>query len=164
MGEAGVNDCQPGDSRSVCQPLDPRHPERYYLPPGSGSDTIYLKLPQGVRCDACTVQWRWWSANSCIPAPDYACFKSELGAAGFDSAAWGLGGTCPGGGCERCGCGEEFRNCIDVSITSNGAVATQSPTAMPTSSPAPSPTTTTTTTAPAGTSSQPASQSRCTAI
>eukprot|EP00929_Paragymnodinium_shiwhaense_P043807 TRINITY_DN224_c0_g1_i4.p1 TRINITY_DN224_c0_g1~~TRINITY_DN224_c0_g1_i4.p1 ORF type:complete len:402 (-),score=76.78 TRINITY_DN224_c0_g1_i4:2-1147(-) len=118
--EAGVMDCKPGDERGVCQPLDPRHPERFYLPPGSGYDKIYLKLPAGLKCEACTFQWRWWSANSCIPAPDYACFKSELDANGFSSANWGLGGSCPGGSCDRCGCGEEFRNCADVSIVAGG--------------------------------------------
>merc|ERR1712232_782226 len=137
--EAGIMDCVAGDERAVCQPIDPRHPERYYLPPGSAFDKVYLKLPAGLTCESCTMQWRWWTANSCIPGTDYACFKSELDAAGYNSGGFGLGGSCPGGGCDRCGCGEEFRNCIDVSITGSGG--------SPAPAPAPpSPPTTTTST------------------
>ena len=79
------------------------------------------------------MQWRWWSANSCIPGADYACFKQELESNGFTASNWGLGNSCPGGGCSRCGCGEEFRNCIDISIAPNNGS-----TPVPTASPAPS--------------------------
>eukprot|EP00929_Paragymnodinium_shiwhaense_P089439 TRINITY_DN49585_c0_g1_i1.p1 TRINITY_DN49585_c0_g1~~TRINITY_DN49585_c0_g1_i1.p1 ORF type:complete len:206 (-),score=25.43 TRINITY_DN49585_c0_g1_i1:995-1612(-) len=77
--EVGVSNCKAGDKRAVCQPVDPRHKERFYLPPpgfspdGTNFYKIYLKLPLGLTCRACTLQWRWWSANSCIPAPDYLC-------------------------------------------------------------------------------------------
>ncbi|CAE7347643.1 unnamed protein product [Symbiodinium natans] len=141
--EAGLTDCGSNDRRAGCQPLDTRHPERFYLPPGgfspSGQDlhTFYLKVPVGLQCTACTLQWRWWSANSCIPAPDYGCFAQELSSNGYRPSDWGVGNTCPGGGCNRCGCGEEFRNCADIQIVSGGGT-----TATVTSAP----TTTTTTT------------------
>mmetsp|Transcript_24412 Transcript_24412/g.44236 ORF Transcript_24412/g.44236 Transcript_24412/m.44236 type:complete len:395 (-) Transcript_24412:171-1355(-) len=114
--EAGLTDCQPNDARGGCQPVDPRHPERFYLPPGSGTYKWYVKVPAGLVCEVCTMQWRWWSANSCIPGSDYACFKEDLRASGYNADAWGLGSSCPGGGCDRCGCGEEFRNCADITI------------------------------------------------
>lgn len=114
--EAGFTDCQADDSRGGCQPVDPKHPERFYLPPGGGTYRYYLKVPSDLSCEVCTLQWRWWSANSCIPASDYGCFASVLQGNGYNAGAWGLGGSCPGGGCDRCGCGEEFRNCADITI------------------------------------------------
>lgn len=121
--EAGVSACQPNDKRPDCQPVDARHPERFYLPPGgfspdgSNTFTYHLKVPADFSCSACTLQWRWWSANSCIPAPDYGCFASQLSSSGYDASSWGVSGPCPGGGAGReSGCGEEFRNCIDISV------------------------------------------------
>merc|ERR1712050_354876 len=140
--EAGLTDCVMGDKRPACQPVDPRHKERFYVPPpnfdGSNTHRFHLKLPMGLKCAACTLQWRWWSANSCIPAPDYACFGSELAAKGYSAASWGLGNSCPGGGCDRCGCGEEFRNCADVQIVPSGP--TPPPTPMPPTPAPPAPT------------------------
>eukprot|EP00928_Gymnodinium_smaydae_P065292 TRINITY_DN4845_c0_g1_i2.p1 TRINITY_DN4845_c0_g1~~TRINITY_DN4845_c0_g1_i2.p1 ORF type:complete len:661 (-),score=49.64 TRINITY_DN4845_c0_g1_i2:454-2436(-) len=156
--EAGLTDCEPGDKRAGCQPIDPRHPERFYLPPpgfspsGGNTHRFYLKIPAGFKCTACTMQWRWWSANSCIPAPDYGCFASELTSNGFTNAAsWGLGGACPGGGCNRCGCGEEFRNCVDVSVlASSGEPETTQPPVSTTVVPTTKSVATTTATVPSG--------------
>ncbi|CAE8592306.1 unnamed protein product [Polarella glacialis] len=130
--EAGLTDCAGGDKRSGCQPVDSRHPERFYLPPpgfspdGSNTHSIYLKLPASLSCAACTMQWRWFSANSCIPASDYKCFYTDLNSAGWDASTWGLSsGGCPGGGCDRCGCGEEFRNCADITVLASGSIPKQ---------------------------------------
>merc|ERR1712183_287561 len=129
--EAGVTDCVTNDKRPACHPVDPLHKERFYVPPpnfdGGNTHRFHLKLPVGLTCTACTLQWRWWSANSCIPAPDYACFGSELAAKGYSAASWGLGNSCPGGGCDRCGCGEEFRNCADVQIVPSGPTPPPTP-------------------------------------
>jgi hypothetical protein len=141
--EAGVTDCALGDRRAACQPVDPRHKERFYLPPPGFSETganthkFYFKLPSGLVCAACTMQWRWWSANSCIPGADYACFKHDLESNGFSASNWGLGRSCPGGGG---GCnGEEFRNCIDISIAASDG-GTHFPSSGPTSGSTPVPT------------------------
>jgi len=138
--EAGITDCQAGDSRAACQPVDARHPERFYLPPGSGGGTYYVKVPSGLSCEVCTLLWRWWTANSCIPAPDYGCFAQILSSKGYNAGSWGLGGGCPAGGCNRCGCGEEFRNCADITIrpSDGGTFPPTTPWTIP-------PTTTTTT-------------------
>eukprot|EP00440_Ansanella_granifera_P029948 gb/GFBE01032535.1/.p1 GENE.gb/GFBE01032535.1/~~gb/GFBE01032535.1/.p1 ORF type:complete len:187 (+),score=35.66 gb/GFBE01032535.1/:1-561(+) len=68
--EVGVMDCVPNDQRAVCQPIDTRYPERFYLPPPSFGliQTFYVKVPAALSCNECTLQWWWWSANSCIPA------------------------------------------------------------------------------------------------
>merc|ERR1712014_44313 len=141
--EAGFTDCKPNDKRPTCQPVDPRHKERFYVPPpnfdGSNTHRFHVKLPFGLKCTACTLQWRWWSANSCIPAADYACFGSELAAKGYSSASWGLGNSCPGGGCDRCGCGEEFRNCADVKIVPSGPTPPPTPAPPTPTPPAPAP-------------------------
>eukprot|EP00928_Gymnodinium_smaydae_P069860 TRINITY_DN5363_c1_g1_i1.p1 TRINITY_DN5363_c1_g1~~TRINITY_DN5363_c1_g1_i1.p1 ORF type:complete len:688 (-),score=90.02 TRINITY_DN5363_c1_g1_i1:294-2309(-) len=156
--EAGLTNCQPGDKRAGCQPIDPRHPERFYLPPpgfspdGGNTHKFYVKVPAGLKCAACTMQWRWWSANSCIPAPDYGCFASELTSSGFTNvASWGLGGACPGGGCNRCGCGEEFRNCVDITVSAaSGEPDTTQPPASTTVAPTTQSFATTTATVPGG--------------
>eukprot|EP00929_Paragymnodinium_shiwhaense_P099144 TRINITY_DN606_c0_g4_i1.p1 TRINITY_DN606_c0_g4~~TRINITY_DN606_c0_g4_i1.p1 ORF type:complete len:414 (-),score=45.09 TRINITY_DN606_c0_g4_i1:341-1582(-) len=139
--EVGITDCRGDDRRGACQPVDSRHPERFYLPPGSLglTQTYYLKLPAGLTCQACTLQWRWWTANSCIAAPGYPCFMEQLEAAGYSAGSWGLTNwqakTCPDSRCSRCGCGEEFRNCVDISIEASsgggGGGNVPAPTTMP---------------------------------
>jgi len=128
--EAKVVNCQPGDERAACVPVDPLHPERWYLPPKSeiaAKHTIYFKLPAGLQCEACTLQWHWWSANSCVPASDYGCYKNILKSKGYwkepEKAAWWTAGS---GSCKKgcssdsskvyCGCGEQFWNCADISV------------------------------------------------
>eukprot|EP00913_Durusdinium_trenchii_P004701 g4366.t1 len=103
--ELGLNDCQPNDRRAGCQPLDTRHPERFYLPPSGFSPdnnnghVISLKVPSGLQCSRCTLQWRWWSANSCTPASDYGCYAEVLDQNGYNSADWFQNlPACPGGG------------------------------------------------------------------
>eukprot|EP00929_Paragymnodinium_shiwhaense_P039153 TRINITY_DN2058_c0_g2_i1.p1 TRINITY_DN2058_c0_g2~~TRINITY_DN2058_c0_g2_i1.p1 ORF type:complete len:412 (+),score=41.66 TRINITY_DN2058_c0_g2_i1:74-1237(+) len=173
--EAGIMDCQPGDRRAACQPIDPRHNERFYLPApgfspsGGNTHTFYLKLPAGLKCEACTMQWRWWTANSCIPAPDYACFLDVLQSQGYSEAStWGLTNwavkTCPGGGCDRCSCGEEFRNCVDITIEASGAGGSSpTSTASPPTTPAATTATMTTSSMPPATSTT-AAKATCKAV
>ena len=86
-------DCVVNDPRGDCQPMDPKHPERWYLPP-AGSQTpvagpnfddsmapnypnsaevhvMRYKIPEGLSCSACTLQWYWASGNSCVYDGDY---------------------------------------------------------------------------------------------
>lgn len=147
--EAGFTDCQPGDQRPACVPFDPKHPERWYLPPSTeitGTHTFYVKVPAGLQCEACTLQWHWWSANSCVPAGDYGCYKDILQSSGYwvgsKAAWWTVGaGTCsgPSGPNGHFGCGEQFWNCADIRVLGMGS---PTPTPVPTPSPSPSPTTT----------------------
>jgi len=151
--EAGFTDCQPGDDRAVCVPFDPRHPERWYLPPSteiSGTHTSYFKVPANLQCDTCALQWHWWSANSCEPAGDYDSYKDILQSKGYwtgGKAAWwtAFSGACngPAGPNGHSGCVEQFWNCADIKVLpGTGATATTSMASTTTSNAA-----TTTTTA-----------------
>mmetsp|Transcript_3253 Transcript_3253/g.5325 ORF Transcript_3253/g.5325 Transcript_3253/m.5325 type:complete len:689 (+) Transcript_3253:160-2226(+) len=119
-------DCVPNDARGDCQPIQVEYPERWYLPPAAGTHTMRFRIPSDLSCTSCTLQWRWWTANSCIPAPNYGCFFDLMAAEGWDVSQW-----C-GTYCGECGdyeeghytCGEEFRNCADVSVTSGDQVPT----------------------------------------
>jgi len=123
--EAGFRDCQPGDQRPACVPYDARHPERWYLPPKdevTGTHTICFKVPSGLQCEVCTLEWHWWSANSCEPAGDYGCFKDRLQSQGYwvgsKASWWTAFGGCsgPAGPNGHFGCGEQFWNCADITV------------------------------------------------
>ena len=63
-------DCVPNDSRTDCQPVDTRHPERFYLPPNRGlpqTDKFRFRIPEGLQCEECTLQWRWCPGDLWIP-------------------------------------------------------------------------------------------------
>mmetsp|Transcript_4057 Transcript_4057/g.8688 ORF Transcript_4057/g.8688 Transcript_4057/m.8688 type:complete len:621 (-) Transcript_4057:645-2507(-) len=121
-------DCVPNDARGDCQPIQADYPERWYLPPGAGTHRMRFKIPADLSCTSCTLQWRWWTANSCIPAPNYGCFFQLLVAEGWDVSAW-CGEYCGTCGAYEPGhymCGEQFRNCADVAVL--GGVGGPSPT------------------------------------
>eukprot|EP00045_Choanoeca_perplexa_P017020 m.238501 g.238501 ORF g.238501 m.238501 type:complete len:415 (-) comp17429_c0_seq19:1890-3134(-) len=98
-------------------PIDPRHPNRWYLPPNSGgysAQFVYkaqFKLPDNVTCTHCVLQWWYVTANSCLP-PDYNQFN-------FPTSSWWSPGL------SACGTvyGEEFWNCADVAILDGGSAA-----------------------------------------
>lgn len=67
---------------------------RYSIPPESNKQetfTYRVKLPRGVTCTQCVIQWTYYTGN--------------------------MWGTCPNG-TEAVGCGpaETFRNCADIGI------------------------------------------------
>eukprot|EP00930_Biecheleria_cincta_P020329 TRINITY_DN1530_c0_g1_i2.p1 TRINITY_DN1530_c0_g1~~TRINITY_DN1530_c0_g1_i2.p1 ORF type:complete len:311 (-),score=54.44 TRINITY_DN1530_c0_g1_i2:233-1165(-) len=164
--EAGFTDCKPGDQEPACVPVDPKHPERWYLPPSgeiTGTHTMYWKVPAGLQCTECTLQWHWWSANSCIPAGDYGCYKDVLQSNGYwvgsKAAWWTVGaGSCsgPAGPNGHFGCGEQFQNCADITVLPGSGgpmpmpvpVPVPAPTFVPSPMPTPTPTSTASTTAP----------------
>jgi len=89
-----------------------------------------VKVPAELSCSECTLQWRWWSANSCIPVIGYGCYAEVLNSNGYAAAAWGVHGDCPGncGGNVHCGCGEQFRNCADITVLpTEGSSTTAAP-------------------------------------
>jgi len=128
-------DCQVNDDRGDCQPLDSRHPERWYLPPGAGTYKMKYKIPADLRCTSCTLQWQWFTGNSCMPGDDTNCYWEDFGARGWNKRAW-CGAFCgTGSGCSSLletnsssglsthsarGCGEEFRNCADIAVLRAG--------------------------------------------
>lgn len=169
--EAGFRDCRPGDQRAACVPFDPLHPERWYLPPSGEVNlrhTIYFKVPAGLQCEACTLQWHWWSANSCIPAGDYGCYKDILQSNGYwvnsKSPWWTVGaGSCsgPAGPNGHSGCGEQFWNCADIKVLGNGGPIT---TRRTTQAPATTTTAAVTTVAPPSATTTMPSSSACTVV
>merc|ERR1719336_3210763 len=79
-------DCVPNDSRTDCQPIDVRHPERFYLPPRRNlpqTDRFRYIIPDGLECQECVLQWRWWTGNSGLGANDYCCYWNQIGAQGW---------------------------------------------------------------------------------
>jgi len=132
-------DCKVNDGRGDCQPVDTRHPERWYLPPGAGTYKMKYEIPADLRCSSCTLQWQWFTANSCLPGEDTGCYWADFAARGWNIEDW-----C-GNNCGRCssllqanssstvgahsvrGCGEEFRNCADIAVVEDaGAITTPS--------------------------------------
>jgi len=78
--EQSYSDCTPNDERGDCQPLDERHPERWYLPPPRSKNVhaMRFKVPVDLSCESCTLQWRYWTANSCVPKVDYKCYFDAI--------------------------------------------------------------------------------------
>lgn len=94
---------------------------------GAGAEYKYhLRIPEGVSCEKCTLQFWYRTANSCTPHPDaYNCFFQGLRDQGWNADAWCSGacqysGTCPSVQAAENTCGEQFTNCADVRISENG--------------------------------------------
>lgn len=120
-----------------CGPVDPTYPGRWYLPcrktgyvgvhmVGGKSGTMRYKLPDGVVCKHCVIQWYYATANSCAPQGflDYFIrFKNPFGTT-CESDGGGFGAHRPG--MTQCGgdlLPEEFWSCADVQIYPNGKAA-----------------------------------------
>eukprot|EP00730_Choanoeca_flexa_P004803 TRINITY_DN11804_c3_g7_i1.p1 TRINITY_DN11804_c3_g7~~TRINITY_DN11804_c3_g7_i1.p1 ORF type:complete len:1086 (+),score=147.66 TRINITY_DN11804_c3_g7_i1:103-3258(+) len=101
-------------------PIDPLHPDRWYLPPNTGGYSSQFnyhaqyQLPANLTCSNCVIQWWYVTANSCLP-PDYKRFD-------FPSSAWWSSGL------PACGAtyGEEFWNCADIAIIDGAPGSTSS--------------------------------------
>merc|ERR1719476_199351 len=132
-------DCVPNDSRTDCKPIDVRHPERFYLPPRRNlpqTDKFRYIVPYGLSCGSCTLQWRWWTANSAVGADDYGCYWDQIDAAGWNSNrfhGYFSGHPC---GSQQARNVEQFTGCSDITVLPGG------PTPAPQPTPAPPPTTT----------------------
>lgn len=124
-------------THTECGPIDEKYPGRWYVPcrktdhvgihiVGGSSGTMRYKLPDGVSCEHCVVQWYWATANSCAPR-GFTDYMTRNGSP--------FGTTCPsdGGGlgaynAMMVDCGgstlpEEFWSCADVKISSTGGSA-----------------------------------------
>merc|ERR1712187_807390 len=128
-------DCVPNDPRGDCQPIDESNKDYWYLPPpGQPVHEMQYKIPSTLSCEKCTLQWRWYTANSCSPDPQAnACYFKKLQNLGWDSSKW-CGAYC--GTCNAAllatnmsqarkssaplNCGEQFRNCADLKILPSG--------------------------------------------
>ncbi|CAM9643894.1 unnamed protein product [Ectocarpus sp. 13 AM-2016] len=131
-------------------PIDPNYTGRFILdPPCRASETdqelvegaypgdvatARYQLPEGVVCDRCVVQMVYYTGNSC-KHEGYAEFNPESwpSSCAPSKADWinEVVGQCGDGDAYP----EEFWNCADISITSDGGPGT-----VPVPPPAPSPT------------------------
>jgi hypothetical protein len=144
------------------QPINPNHPEMFYINPtsydparntqGNYEMTAKFKLPEGVTCDHCVLQWWWLTANSCVP-PGYRDFD-------FPKAHQGDGKTDfyipTQEDCVGTTAGEEFWNCADIAITSQKN--TDKHTTKPAAASTPATKPVATTTKPAATTTKPAAK------
>jgi len=122
-----------GDSfAGDCQPLNPNHPERWYLPPpknyvGGGiwpDDELYIMryvIPAGLVCEHCTVQWYYATGNTCVYDEDYFLFDPGFRFFQQWREPWA---TCASECCGPKGpgrWGEEFWNCADISVVAQAS-------------------------------------------
>jgi len=148
--EEVYDDCVVNDPREDCQPIDPNYPGRWYHPPGKTMHSIRYRIPQGLKCEACTLQWFWPTSNSApYDTRSYSCYKKLLGTLGwnFDFCGWACSDSkcpvpySPVPGAPRApdpsaGSGfEEFRNCADIRVLAPGG-PTPPVTSVPTPAPA----------------------------
>lgn len=117
-----------------CGPIDIVYPGRWYLPcrntgsigqhiVGGPSGTMRYKLPAGVRCKHCVVQWYWATANSCAPRGLLEYMKRNNNPFGTSCISDGGGRGTYRRGMAECGGNrvpEEFWSCADVQITPSG--------------------------------------------
>lgn len=129
------------DNSTKCGAIDSQNKGRWYLPcenagddvvkknrkghvskfmtyGGTDEETMKYKLPHGLTCEHCVLQWFWTSANICNPDGVTQYFTS-----GDRPKSWG---DCPGQGGAKGGwsrnqqCGvvfpEEYLMCADVKI------------------------------------------------
>jgi len=150
----GANDLDPD-----CQPIDERHPERWYLPPSgegwasgealAGTAEVHrmrYRIPADLTCSQCTLQWYYSTGNTCLYDGDYFTYFARMQELGWPSTEWCSFCT-PGASCSRTCCGpesgrygEEFWNCADIAVQAGGGQ--QPPVApSPASSPSPTPAT-----------------------
>merc|ERR1719401_1222689 len=98
------------------------------------------EIPADLKCSSCTLQWQWFTANSCTPGEDTGCYWADFAAKGWDRAAWCGDFFC--GSCSSLlqanssstlgthsvrGCGEEFRNCADIAVVDDAGGAITAP-------------------------------------
>lgn len=124
-----------------CQRENPKHPERWYLPPpqsntglGTAEDpkdlwhanevhTMTFVIPEDLVCTHCTLQFYYATGNTCVYDEDYFGFDPGFQFWLNQYESWAR--------CENSCCrsesgpfGEEFWNCADVSVVSNTAATT----------------------------------------
>eukprot|EP00931_Biecheleriopsis_adriatica_P077834 TRINITY_DN5131_c0_g1_i4.p1 TRINITY_DN5131_c0_g1~~TRINITY_DN5131_c0_g1_i4.p1 ORF type:complete len:940 (-),score=148.59 TRINITY_DN5131_c0_g1_i4:208-3027(-) len=148
-----ATDCQvngPAD----CQPIDDRHPERWYLPPLSAGKTHVMRyvIPAGLSCEHCTLQWYWATGNSCLYDEDYIPYFKHMQSLGWDASAWAPWAVESWATKKNVACGpdgkgtfgEEFWNCADIKVNAGDSTPVPAPAPTPLPSPVPTPVTTTT--------------------
>ncbi|GAB0496541.1 hypothetical protein MMPV_007854 [Pyropia vietnamensis] len=127
--EAESPGCAAG-TRGDCAPVDPAHPERWYMPCPStlnsptrlgGDETAVFRLPPGLVCEHCVLHWYWVAANQCNPPGVTEYFT------GASAPGWTASCTPAQGGYKplipKCGkeVPEEYLSCADIRIEGGGS-------------------------------------------
>ena len=77
-----------------------------------------VRLPEDLHRTECTLPWRWWTANSCVPTESYGYYFDDLAKDGWDAGKWcdAVCGICEETGMSMSsapvvwGCAEESRS------------------------------------------------------
>lgn len=118
------------NKEEFCLPIDPAYPSRWYIPCrkfryvfGGPSGIMRYKLPDGVVCRHCVVQWYWATGNSCSPLgmipflqPMLPEMTALCNALGGEKVAQNF----PSGECVNGKIPEEFWSCADIQISADG--------------------------------------------
>ena len=124
LERVAVPQCETNNDHDVCGPIDPKFKSRWYLPcksenkfMGGESGTMRYKIPAGLECKHCVVQFYWVTANACNPKDYVQYFKNKP----FGSTCGGDGGAVGGYNANAAACGgptfpEEFWGCADVTV------------------------------------------------
>lgn len=157
--ELGI--CQNGSAHPSCQPLDPNHAGRFYVPPPGENSVVagddwddsegpalnivadqhyaYYRIPASLSCSRCTLQWYWSTGNSCLYDADYEHYFQNVMLSPFVPMEWQptavMGNTniCSTGGTFA----EEFWNCADIEVVAAGPTPPPVPAPVPAPSPMP---------------------------
>jgi len=134
LGKSSTQDCfdNPDNwlefvrDNSYGMPKDVNHPERGYLKRGPMDFESVFKLPDNVYGDEVLIQWRYITANSCLPEeyteyfnwaisnPDYDVVPTDWKGGNMQACdKYPQDGSKPDGGAP-----EQFWNCMEVSILS----------------------------------------------
>lgn len=127
--EAEASGCAAG-TRGDCAPVDPAHPDRWYMPcPATlntptrlgGDETAVFRLPADLTCEHCVLHWYWVSANWCNPPGVADYFWGPAAPSWTGSCRPGQGGYKPL--IPACGAvvPEEYHACADIRIVGNGS-------------------------------------------
>lgn len=140
LNRAGNDDCESRNS-TICGPMDPAHPSRWYFPcevhgtrmqgwRAYGPRAARFRLPRNLVCDHCVLQWYWVAANSCNPPGTTEYFQGPRSPSNWGTCL-GQGGAVGGYSRTKKVCGghripEEYYQCSDIRIKAHkGPTSTQ---------------------------------------
>ena len=116
---------------TFCAPVDNAYPGRWYIPcraqrtvAGGDGGSMRYRLPDGVTCKHCVVQWYWGTANSCNPDGIKQFFSTHF--SNIQSMCRRIGGDPIAHNPSLASCGgttvpEEFWSCGDIQISVDGS-------------------------------------------
>merc|ERR1712127_1075143 len=113
-------------------------------PSASEVHRMRFKIPAGLSCTHCTLQWYWSTGNTCLYDAGYFSYFSKMSRGtewcNFCTQGAECSGTCCGESSGKFA--EEFWNCADIAVNPSDGLSPMplpSPSASPTPLPMPSP-------------------------